>query len=169
VRFRESRGRYRLSIVDGDNQTVNHDKILFILNGHPFKNLEFVSNLSSNDINRIDVVFTPFMYGDLKYNGLLSLHTHSIFTLNSSNFGNPIPVFNNPLHNEQFLFSKDRDPLFQDISPSLLWIPETTIYKGEPLKITIPKFRFRGDYIVKIAGFTDNGEPVNQSFSFKVE
>jgi hypothetical protein len=169
VRFRKSGNEFRVGIADGDNQRVNYDKILFLLNGHPFHNLEFISRLSSADIRSIDVVYSPFMFGDLKYNGLVSIHTANGIVLNAEVFASPVYVVNNLVLIEQYIASERSNTALQGISPSVLWIPSATINKGEIMKITTPVLHLKGDYVFRVAGFSDNGEPIQQKIMFSVK
>jgi hypothetical protein len=167
VIFRKSGEKFTTGMGDSDNLTINYGNVLFLLDGHPFQNLEILSGLSSYDIRSIDVVHTPFMYGNLTYNGLVSVRTSVGISLSADIFDSPIYIVDNPVHGEQYVASKDNNNT-KCFSSSVLWVPSAILKKEEPLMLTTPMLHFKGDYVIRVAGFTDKGETIQQVIRFSV-
>lgn len=168
VLFRKSGDKFTVGMGDAENLTFHYGNILFLMDGHPFQNLELISGLSSSDIRSIDVVYTPFMYGDLAYNGLVSVHTSVGISLSADIFGSPIFIVDNPVHDEQYVAFEDRNNRKKVFSPSVLWIPTATLKMGESLKIATPRLFLTGDYVIRVAGFSNSGEFLQQMILFSV-
>jgi len=75
TRFNKRKNGFELSIFSTMLQQWLTNCTLF-LNGVPFNDFQYISTLNSKDIKQIEVFNTPIMYGDLMFNGILSVQTH---------------------------------------------------------------------------------------------
>lgn len=73
VQFRQRKDFTTIRIVSTTNRAFFNDEPLRLLNGIPIFKNSLLSMLSSTDINYIDIVQSERIFGDIKFNGILSV------------------------------------------------------------------------------------------------
>lgn len=174
VRFRKKKNVYFLQLYDGDNEILWDEHGSLLLNGVPFNNLEYIANLGSKDIKKIEVVKSKVFYGDLTFYGIVSIYTYD-GKIPESYLDNNSFSFNNIV--QESIDYKDEFPQYNlnnkftnlpDMRQSLYWNPDIQISVENKLYIEFFTSDLEAVYDIKIQGITQNGMPIEASTVIEV-
>lgn len=157
VRFTRIAGKYKLAIVDNITQQIYDVNPMIFLNGQVFQNLEYLQTLSSEDIEKIDVYNTRFLYGNFNINGIVSIYTKN-GGVEPSSYHNPYYLVQNEsgrIQGKTFLENNSNIP---NISPHISWIPKENLNKDKQAVLSFTAPVIKGEYCVLVKGKTNEGK-----------
>jgi len=148
---------YRFSIVITETQMVAKEDVLVLLNGIPFSNYAYIAMLTSEQVKRVDVFNSVFMYGHLKYNGAIAIYTYNQ-DITSDVFNNPAYVYSNTTN----AVSVTRQPKYRKTPP----VTDLCVYWNADItpdglrKISLDDVP-QGTYQLTLNGISCSGKPVS--------
>jgi len=160
VRFKKDHKGYTISMYLSENQQlVDHD-ILVCLNGVPFSNLNFIAKLSSREIERIEVLNSTILFGELTFNGIISIFTRNR-KISSEQFSSPVFTLSNRYYDLAHAENKQSENNLPNVNSTIYWNPQMTIQQGSSKSIILGKADIKADYMIQINGYTSKGNPVS--------
>ncbi len=175
VKFRKRRNIYFIQIYDPNNEIIMPPETTVFLNGVPFKNLDYVSSLGSNDIKQIDIYNTQLLYGDLSFYGLLSIKTYDK-NIPDTYLENYAYVFNNKVQSsfisDSYIINKQIDNNtgnYPDFRHTLFWEPSLSITGQNKVIIEFYTSELKAVYNIIVQGLTSNGIPLEAVSEIEVK
>ena len=173
VHFQKRRKKYEIFLVDYDPNLDLKEKPLVLVDGLPLQDLNPLFEFPVNKIEKVNVFNQGYFYGDVVFNGIVSVTTKS----NDFEFGNigryfiktPIqaPQPNKIYFKQQYTeeSKKERTP---DYRNQLLWLP---ILKNLSSNPTISFFTsdISGEFEIVLEGFSSKGLPIYLRQFFEVK
>lgn len=164
---------YNLFLFDNLTKTMFHRPALIFLDGVFIDNANQIMNLSSDDIDKIELCKSLRMKGELEFPGLVSViskkhagdysrYKASAVMLRMDNFSDNV-YFKPPNYEKDG--GSSRLPDFRQL---LYWNPELDIKQAETSYIEFFASDYFGEYQVELKGFNSEGNPVSANTSFKV-
>jgi hypothetical protein len=176
LRIRKQDDVYAVRIMNDDlSYTFFDNPPRIFLDGVPIRDINSVAGLGSLQLNRIEVVTVPWRYGDLEFEGVLSLFSRQPASL-LAEYATPMrkislpavlssQAFASPSHEE----NSDYPLWLPDYRHTLYWNPQLTIKKGETAEIPFYTGDLPGTYAIRVRGVDANGEVKEQTGYFEVE
>jgi hypothetical protein len=161
LRFRKTNNTYELGMVL-DNQQVYYNQVLVCLNGHPFFNLNALAELSSKNIERIDVYNAITLWGEKTYNGILAIYTKKADAA-FENYETAFAEFDNHFYKPLFLPSIKTDSKSPLVLPDIYWNDAVIITKQKPFEIKLNKIDLGKNYRLRITGISE-GTFIDEQF-----
>lgn len=154
VRFKTTQQEFKMGIVN--NNQVYYDKVLVFLNGIPVSNLQILANLTSKDIERVEVFNSDLLYGDLTFHGVVAVFTHAKKYRPHDVFEKSI-VYNHSFHSQRY-FYPEKDESKPTLLPDIFWNPMVQVSYAEPLIIPLKNVDVGHTYQLEIHGITQKGD-----------
>jgi hypothetical protein len=154
LRFKKTNNSYELGIVL-DNQQVYYNQVLVCLNGHPFFNLNVIAELSSKNIERIDVFNAITLWGEKTYNGILAVYTKKV-DVTFENFNPAFAVFDNSFYEPLFLTANQNDSTSPLVLPDIYWNDGVSLTQNKPFEIKLNKIDLGKNYRLRITGIRND-------------
>ncbi|MBN1951392.1 MAG: hypothetical protein JW801_09315 [Bacteroidales bacterium] len=174
VRLRNEAEGFSLQIMDESSNEYFDSPPLVIVNGLPVKNYDFLATLSSNDIEKIDIVRRLFAVGSLIFPGVLSitlkgdlqashLQNNMLYRVNSEITEPVAPL---PVVDQTATFSEHtRRP---DLRNTLIWLPDMRM-DPENAELRFYTADQSGRYIIRVEGIVNDSIPVSAIHEFSVK
>ncbi len=157
VRFRNRKGDYSLNIFDRELDDYFTDEPLMLIDGVPVQELRKIANLTSSDIDWIDVVPYQRFYGNQKYDGVLSIFTKDLDGSQIFSSDRILKLEYETLQEAIRLAEQDEQASnMPDFKQVLLWEPELKAERNNQLKFKVSDIK--GTFKVQISGRKRNGE-----------
>ncbi len=154
------------------SQFENKGAALFV-DGVYVNDVNKITDFGSNLIRKINVLYSERCYGDLVFQGMVSINTKGnlIRTLTPASYS--LRIMNPAISNTHFLTasadpaaaSKDK-PFVRQL---LYWNPSIIVSDKKDTEIVFYTTENKGIYTVKTEGFTKDGEPICTSTQFEVK
>jgi hypothetical protein len=171
VAIKLKRKGWMLQVIDPKEKMVLDSGSMVLLNGVPFKNLEYIAKLPIDDIKRIDVYQSNFFYGRLNFQGIVAIYTHE----------KALPI--NYLANETFIFRNIVQPFADSVisnepatnlfapnfSNLLYWNPIIILGKDNSFIVEFSASLYKSQFEINIEGISNNRTPVSAHQSFIIE
>jgi hypothetical protein len=170
LKTRKHKGGYESKMLNlTKSQFFDSDPLIF-LDGVPVENINSIINLGSDKINKIETVGTERYYGDLYFQGVLSVFTKKMEINNVVRTTPTLTIKYVVLHPPSVLanpeLKKQREPDFRQL---LYWEPSLTIGGNEAKMIEFRASDNKGEYMVMVEGFTMDGRFISANTTFKVD
>jgi len=176
LKLRSRKDNYYLEVYN-DSKGALDENNLVLLNGVPFRDINYIATLGTHDIKRIEIINSGiFMAGDLEYNAVVSIYTHDV-GLPEPYLKNYTMFFQNTVAgtDEDNDSAKFRVPPgqsrshFPDFRSNLYWNPELKVSGNNTIAVEFTTSRLMGQFIAEVQGITSSGIPVIAYVSFSVE
>jgi hypothetical protein len=168
VRFREKNKKYFVQVLDVESRVMMEPGQWVILNGVLFNDLDYIQTLNTSSIRSINVVSHRLMYGDMTFNGLVSIQTYDgkvpETTLQSKAFLYRCAV----IHNSNKEESIDAASNLPDFRKNLLWKPDVRITANGHVPFELITSDLSGTYMIEVTGFTKSGKPLSAYFPIDI-
>ena len=174
VKFRKRKNIYFIQIYDPNSEIIMTPETLVFLNGVPFKNLDYVSSLGSNDIKQIDIYNTQLLYGDLSFYGLLSIKTYDK-KMPDTYLKNYAYVFNNNVQSSLISDNNINRQIdnnlsnYPDFRHTLFWEPSLTVSGQNKVIIEFYTSELKAVYNIIVQGLTSSGIPLEAVSEIEVK
>ena len=157
VRFRNRKDVYSLNIFDRELDDYFTDEPLMMIDGVPVQDLRKIANLSSSDIDWIDVVPYQRFYGNQRYDGVLSIFTKDLNGSLIFSSDRILKLEYETLQEETRLAELEtQGKNMPDFKQVLLWEPELKAERNNQLQLKTSDIK--GTFKVQISGRKKNGE-----------
>ena len=174
VKFREKENNlYSLEILNIQNNTYMPEEKWVIVDGICTDNLAYAAKLGSKDINKIEIIYSEIMYGDLTFNGMLAIQTknpnsgHNI-PEGSLVWKNEVALEDNKTGNNSFCNTNNAHD-HPDVRQCLFWNPCIIISKNNTETIEFCASPLSAIYSIDIQGITSTGTPLNKTINIEVK
>lgn len=163
------KGRVSL-LIESENPSLSLYASLVMVDQVPVLDLEQFMSLSPAKIKQIDVVEDVYVRGDMRYGGIINLHSRdrdmagidlpeqSFFIDYQAMHPNVQPV----------KLTRTKEDQIPDIRNTFLWEPGFSLKKGASNGISFIVPDYPGEYVVLFRGLNDSGEPVMAETTIKV-
>ena len=176
VRVRGQKNNWQIRMLNGQTAYTFFDyPPAVFLNNLPLSNLEVMMNLTSEQIETIEVHNLPWRYGAIRFNGILSLFTYNNYT--------PSTLLPEPFYALDPIVVKQKSEFVNhdyrslntdvkripDFRQLLYWNPQLTIDGEKKITTTFHTGDLEGTYVVLIEGVLTTGETFQAYHSFDVK
>ncbi|MDA3890464.1 MAG: hypothetical protein PF517_02240 [Salinivirgaceae bacterium] len=165
IRFRVVNHKVEIGMVI--NQDVIFENVLICVNGLPCFNMNYIENLSSKDIKRIETFNSVLMHGNLTYNGVIAIYTHKN-QIDDRAFCNPNISLKNKYHRANTNSKISSESNLPKVTPDIYW-NESVKIDSEPKTIHIRKPELGANYKVEINGLINNITPFSYEKTIKIK
>ena len=161
------------------NKNAKHVDILgynplLLIDGVPVLNSEIFLQTNVADIERIEIIYSTYYFGSIKYDGVLNLITQN-GTCNidlgpevsrlSYQFMEPEFLFEVPDYSNPAVLN-NRTP---DFRTTLYWNPQVVLDKDGKAEIEFYTSDDTGEYIIDVEGYTDTGNRIKETRNITVK
>lgn len=175
LKIRGRSGNYSFSMVNGNTSfTFFETAPALFINGVPLFNPDTIVDFGSNEISRIEILNLPWYYGDIKFNGILSIYLNESVDINSMLIDN-VTIYsldsfaNETLYKEIDDINKLRSGVRPDFRQVLFWEPNVDIQSNSFREFEFYTSHFKGDYIIVVEGYTESGDYIRETGTFEVK
>ena len=153
---------------------------LFLLDGMAIDSLD-AQQLTANEIEFVDVLKGPIgaaLYGSRGGSGVVAFHSIGAIGIFDDSKAEPSPIFLNlklkgfsktrEFFSPNYTVSKPR-PTRLDYRTTLHWLPDIEVNSIKSSNFSFFTGDVSGNYLIKIEGITEDGQPVNNIKMFTVE
>ena len=166
VKFNQRKDRVDLAIYSVKlKQWLNNCTVF--LNSVPFGDLNYIATLSSKDIRTIEIYNIPILYGDIMFNGMLSITTHH-GTLPKTYVSGHTRVTQIVMTSDDIRMpcapQKDTNERIPDLRPTILYAPFGETGNASSIALQRCLSHLGGACDVIIEGISSEGTPysINQ-------
>jgi len=174
VSFNKQNGKYKAQIMNPTTSLVynyNKEPAIF-LDGVFVDDINNIISLGSDQIKKIDVVCTERIFGDLIFQGVISIIS------NSNEISRTIPAFQSKRIINDTINTGKRFEIFDPVSIQnknfpyfkqlLYWNPDIVINDTGTSELEFYTSDNTSDFIIIVEGISDDGTPINASTSIQV-
>ena len=174
LRLRTRKEEYYLEVYNETRGGLGENNLL-LLNGVPFKDINYIATLGTRDIRKIEVINSgSFIAGDLKYNAVVSIYTHDV-ALPEPYLKNYAMVFYNTVAGTdekaegiRFGVPERSWSHFPDFRSNLYWNPDLKVPGKNTMAVEFTTSLLQGKFRAEVQGITSSGIPVVAYISFSV-
>lgn len=172
LHLRTIRGRNVLQLTISDALRRRHDRtdnILVMMDGVVLRDLDLLLNFDAMLIEDIDIYNEPFVCGKIPFHGLVNFITKNNY-VTALHFPSNVRVvdFQGVAYPVAY-YGAVPPGEGQDLRQLLYWNPVLRLDAGADSRVEIHTPGYAGRFKVVAEGFTEDGRPVYQEFSFEVE
>lgn len=166
LRFRIENHKPQIGIVIG--QQIKFNDVLICVNGLPCFNMNYIENLSSKDIKRIETFNSVIIHGKLTFNGVLCIYTNK-YEIDERMFCTPVYSHKHSVSSNSILTTDFTDKNSPNILPDVFWCSNYTIKNKDHRKLKIPIPAIGTSYTLRINGLINSTIPFafEQQLNFK--
>ncbi len=172
LRIRKERNQYKAKMVNTRTKSFFPGEPSFFLNGVYMKDIKNILHLSSKELERTETVSEPRFFGNIVFNGIVSLYTHKTLigeqVYSGFKVDNKIQYPQNqpfPHVNQNSLITDSR---IADLRETLLWIPYLDFNLNNTCTVQFLTSDIKGEYNITLEGITKDGSPFYQSINITV-
>mgnify|MGYP007023412941 CR=1 FL=1 len=163
VRYRKKDGSYFIRILEPGRQSFWPPDRRILLNGVFYDDLASIAGKGSKQIRYIEIINRRLLFGDLTFNGLLSLVTNdgeispSYLARHAYRMENKV-YFSESTTGEMYV----PDYPLPDFRLGLYWNPDLRLHSGDSVQYVVHASDVPGTYRLEICGFTSLGRKVEE-------
>ncbi len=174
LRIRKHQDKYEVRVYNKREKIFFPQDATVFLDGVPVEDPGQLMSLGSRDIRRIEVHEKLWYYGDVRFNGIVAVFSTDnaleryrfspdVLTLQmeapAASSGMIIPRYDDP---------QEANSRIPDLRQLLFWQPELILKEGREQILSFYSGDLTGDYIVRVAGLTAQGQKVKYVTCFSV-
>ncbi|MGQ9619851.1 MAG: hypothetical protein ACUVTX_02565 [Bacteroidales bacterium] len=175
VRFRERRSGYEIRVFNPFNNIFYDRPPLTLIDGVVVQNASVIAGLDPETVERIEVVKTMYLIGDLYFYGIVNVITRR------GDFRNIVlPDYAVEMHYRPFDISalfmppdysdvQKKNIRIPDLRNTLYWNPLVKPDEKEELKFKFPTHDHAGEYVINVQGVYESGRPFSISIPFIIK
>jgi len=172
VKVRKRKDIYVADIIDTENHLFFNKNPALFLDGVLIDNINQIISFGSDKIEKIDVISTERIFGDLKFPGIIAVFSKNKEIKNINPNQTSIRVMNDSYH-PYSIFSENNkintEPgLLPDFRQLLYWNPNFVITSLQNSGFEFYTSDHIGNYIIKVEGITSEGIPVSASTKIQI-
>ncbi|HEX2934832.1 MAG TPA: hypothetical protein VHO72_05725 [Bacteroidales bacterium] len=171
LKTRKSNNTYLSTFYDARFKEYLPSNPAFFVDGI-FTDIASIIPLNSKEINRIDIISTPWYYDNLKLWGIVSIftknnlwktitNTNGFFKIKTEGFYD-YPTLNLADYTKK---GNTREPDFRQL---LYWNSHYHLKKDSPATFDFYTSDYAAQYLIKVSGITDKGEIIEEFMKFEV-
>lgn len=146
-------------------ENINIEPEIF-LDGVPIDDINQIITLGSKDIKSIQSLNVTRYFGEMAFNGILSLFSKNL-VINNVQFKTPAIKYqalaSQPYTKPESIKTKNTNDHNPDLRQLLLWEPEIIMKDKNTMQFECYTSDLTGKYLINIQGITSNGSPLSGS------
>lgn len=157
-------------LIESVNPSLSLYETLVMVDQVPVLDMEQFMSMSPAKIKQIDVVQDVYVKGDLRFGGVINLHSRDMDMAGIDLPGNSFFIDYlalQPAIQPQYVSATPDDEI-PDLRNTLLWLPKCMLPKGKPARISFVAPQYPGEYVVLFRGYNLQGELVLAESTFEV-
>ena len=175
VKFKKTKNNYAVYLFDSEWNIRWPEEALVLINNIPVTDLSYLSTLSSEKIQRIEITHRRIVYGNIDFYGVLSVFTKKSIDLDTKITDNALIVDNTkeiqhvqPVSPDYTDNSNSKEPDFRQM---LYWNSQviTNTQQNKPITFNFFTSDLKTKYKVDIKGYSTDGLPINKTLFFEVK
>jgi hypothetical protein len=175
IKLKNSKDNYYIQAFNVSEGALSENNLI-LLNGVPFRDINYIATLGTRDIQRIEIINSNrFLAGGLTYDAVISIYTHDV-KIPETYIKNHTMVLQNTVAatdeeneiNEYVAPAQSRSHL-PDFRNNLYWNPDLKVCGNNKVTVEFTTSRLAGKFDAKIQGITSSGIPLDASVSFSVK
>jgi hypothetical protein len=175
IKLKNRKDNYYIQAFNVSEGALSENNLI-LLNGVPFRDINYITTLSTRDIQRIEIINSNrFLAGGLTYDAVISIYTHDI-KIPETYIKNHTMVIQNTVaatdeenENNEYMAPAQSLSHFPDFRNNLYWNPDLKVYGNNKVTVEFTTSRLAGKFDAKIQGITSSGIPLYASVSFSVK
>ena len=172
VHFQKRRNKYEIFLVDYDPNVNLKEKPLVLVDGLPLQDLNPLFEFPVNKIQKANVFNQGYFYGDVVFNGIVSLTTknNDFEFVNNGRYFIKTPIQApqpDKIYFKQQYTEESKNERTPDYRNQLLWLPTLKNLSSNP-KIAFFTSDISGEFEIVLEGFSSNGLPIYLRQFFEV-
>ena len=173
VRITKDNGKYNVSMLNGTQKMVSESSTVAIfLDGVYVDDAEKIMKLGSEQIQKIDVINSERVFGNLIFRGVISIVTKSNeIEKTIPGFGS-LRIRNDRISNPDTYVVDKTDTLpnrnFPFFRQLLYWNPNLEIKEQEQTSFDFFTSDNEGNFLIRIEGVSNDGQPISYSSTIQV-
>lgn len=171
LKIRKSKEAYIVSYPYLKYTTGTNDAPAIFFNGVPVDGIDQFVNSGSSEIRRIETLPVTRYFGDLKFDGILSVFSHDL-DIRKISFKAPSTIFkaelSEPYTKPVKFVPENLGKHHPDLRQVLFWEPHI-IVKGKPLPIECFASDIKGTYRITVNGITKSGVSLGGSAIINID
>jgi hypothetical protein len=174
VIIRQRKTGYDMRITNPLTGNYYNDSPLVMIDGVIINDLTILMNLDPETVEKVEVVKTPYLIGDLILHGIVNVLTEegdfSNITMPEYAVILPYKVVDNPAVISLPDYSDKMTGLSRkpDLRNTLFWNPSVRTDRSGQAEVSFWTSDFPGTYIISIQGISESGEKISIHKSFRV-
>ncbi len=171
IKVNKSKENFTLQVMNMATYQYNQGPGVF-LDGVFVDDTDKIMGLGSDKIKRIDVIYAERTFGDLVFQGIISITTKSGEIAKTKPASNSFRIKNNKLQSGQSIVKINQDSILSGNMPCfrqlLYWNPEFEIKRLEPANFEFYTSDNAAWFIIRIEGISEDGTPVSMKKRIRV-
>ena len=174
LRFNRSGNKYSLSVLLDDNMSFSTGSVLALLDGIPITDHGIIFKYSPLLVNRIDVYRESFVFGNQRFEGMVSLTTYKndypglVLDETTNLYKYEGTQVHRYFYAPSYTDDSSRNNRIPDFRHTLLWMPEVKTGGQTSFSIPFSTSDFTGDFQITVEGITKDGKVIRGTSFFKV-
>ena len=172
VKISRENGRYRISVINDSKKIFSNYPIAIFMDGVYVDDLNKIMKLGSEQIKKIEVLDAERIFGDLVYNGAISITTRSTEIEKTTPSSYSLRIKNDKFNNFNNYTIEKPDSIYNKTIPFfhqlLYWNPNLELKENENTDIDFFTSDNEGTFLLKFEGITGDGRPISYSSKIQV-
>jgi hypothetical protein len=172
VKISRENGKYRVSVINDSKKIFSNYPIAIFMDGVYVDDLNKIMKLGSEQIKKIEVLDTERIFGDLVYNGAISITTRSTEIEKTTPSSYSLRIKNDKFNNFNNYTIEKPDSIYNRTVPFfhqlLYWNPNLELKENENTDIDFFTSDNEGIFLLKFEGVTEDGHPISYSSKIQV-
>ncbi len=173
VQVKQKKDNYEIIINSSNNQLIL-PPLLLVDGVLVFNNSKFLK-IPANEIEKIDIINSTYILGEMKYGGIISLFSKNKNLANiSSSSSFTFYQFDGPSISNKFTnidYSKEEmmESRIPDFRNTLYWNPSIVTNERDKVEISFYTSDELGKYLITVEGFSSNGQAISKQLIIEVK
>jgi len=172
IRNSGNKERYEIKVVGATTDFYGYSGPAVFLDGVYVDNLNKIKKLGSDKIEKIDVIYNERTFGDLIFQGMVSIKSRGTLVTGKNTDFNSVTIQNDSLSNIQpdILSCKipGENSTYPFVNQLLYWRPNMVLTDKNETELEFNTTDNTGNYTIKLEGITANGERIFSTQHFTV-
>jgi len=173
VKLNKYKENFTLQIMNTSTYQYNEQGTGVFLDGVFVDDINKIVGLGSDKIKKIDVIYAERSFGDLAFQGIISIITKSNEIAKTKPASNSIRLKNDKIQSGKGLIMMDQNsillnenkPFFKQL---LYWNPELKNNGSEPVNFEFYTSDNEANFSIKVEGISENGTPISMNKCIRV-
>jgi hypothetical protein len=176
LKLKNYNDNYYLQLFNISNKALSENNLV-LLNGVPFRDINYIATLGTRDISRIEIINSSrFFAGDLTYDGVISVYTHdnkipkTYINSHTMVFQNTVAGTDTENKHDEYKAPVRPRSHFPDFRNNLYWNPDLKVFgNNNTVTVEFTTSLLADKFNVRLEGITSSGNPLSATVSFNVK
>lgn len=173
IKVNKDNGNSTLKVMNTTTYQYSEQGPAVFLDGVYVDDINKIIGLGSDKIRKIDVIYAERTFGDLVFQGIISINTKSTEIAKTKPASYSLRLKNNLIQSGKSIIQDDQSsillngnkPFFKQL---LYWNPEIEIKSMEPVNFEFYTSDNEADFNIKVEGISNDGTPISMNKCIRV-